>query len=62
MSLSVLQSLLGHAYAETTGRYFRIRSERKTQEYFSTMEYINDTSPVQGTRLRVAFGNAINLS
>jgi site-specific recombinase XerC len=46
MSLPVLQSLLGHANPHTTGRYFRIRSERKTREYFSVMEYISDTSPV----------------
>jgi site-specific recombinase XerC len=46
MSLSVLQSLLGHANPATTGRYFRIQSDRKTREYFSAMEYISDTSPV----------------
>jgi integrase/recombinase XerC len=46
MSLSVLQSLLGHRYPETTGRYFRIQSDRKTREYFSAMEYLGDTSSV----------------
>jgi site-specific recombinase XerC len=46
MSLSVLQSLLGHANPDTTGRYFRIRSERKTREYFAVMEFIRQTAPV----------------
>jgi site-specific recombinase XerD len=46
MSLSVLQSLLGHKYPATSGRYFRIRSDRKTREYFAVMEFVRDTSPV----------------
>jgi integrase/recombinase XerC len=46
MSLSVLQSLLGHKYPATSGRYFRIRSDRKTREYFAVMEFIRDTSPL----------------
>ncbi len=46
MSLPVLQSFMGHAHPDTTGRYFRIRPERKTREYFSVMEYISQTSPV----------------
>lgn len=44
MSLSVLQSLLGHAHPDTTGRYFRIQSDRKTREYFSVMEYLGETA------------------
>jgi site-specific recombinase XerC len=46
MSLPVLQALLGHANPHTTGRYFRVQSERKTREYFSVMEYLGDTSAV----------------
>ncbi len=45
MSLPVLQSLMGHANPNTTGRYFRICSDRKTREYFSVMEFVRDTSP-----------------
>jgi integrase/recombinase XerC len=46
MSLSVLQSLLGHKNPATSGRYFRIRSDRKTREYFAVMEFVRDTSPL----------------
>jgi site-specific recombinase XerD len=46
MSLPVLQSLLGHSNPNTTGRYFRVQSDRKTREYFSVMEYLGDTSAV----------------
>lgn len=46
MPLPVLQELMGHKNPETTGRYFRISSDRKTREYFSVMEYVRDTSPV----------------
>lgn len=46
MSLPVLQALLGHANPHTTGRYFRVQSERKTREYFSVMEYLGDASAV----------------
>ncbi|MFB3813101.1 MAG: tyrosine-type recombinase/integrase [Terriglobales bacterium] len=46
MSLAVLQSFMGHAHPDTTGRYFRIRPERKTREYFAAMEYVDQTSRV----------------
>ena len=46
MPLAVLQELLGHSDPDTTGRYFRVESDRKTREYFAVMEYIGDTSPV----------------
>lgn len=44
MSLPVLQSLLGHSNPNTTGRYFRVQTDRKTREYLSVMEYLGDTS------------------
>lgn len=40
MSSVVLQDLMGHRSPETTGRYFRIRPERKTREYFAAMEMV----------------------
>jgi site-specific recombinase XerC len=46
MQLPVLQSLMGHKNPHTTGRYFRVDSDRKTREYFGAMEYLADTSDV----------------
>jgi site-specific recombinase XerC len=42
MPLPVLQELMGHSNPGTTGRYFRVDSDRKTREYFSVMEYLAD--------------------
>jgi integrase/recombinase XerC len=46
MSAAVLQELLGHSSLNTTQRYFTIKSERLSREYFSAMEYVNKFSPV----------------
>jgi site-specific recombinase XerD len=46
MSAAVLQTLLGHASLKTTARYFHMKNERISSEYFSVMEYVRATSPV----------------
>jgi len=46
MSAAVLQQLMGHASLSPTQRYFRIRPERLTREYFSVMEFVRQGSPV----------------
>lgn len=46
MSSTVLQELMGHANLNTTQRYFRVKGERVAREYFATMEFVNQTSPV----------------
>jgi site-specific recombinase XerC len=46
MPAAVLQVLMGHSSLSPTQRYFRVRPERLTREYFSVMEYIRQGSPV----------------
>lgn len=46
MSASALRDLLGHKGLKTTERYFRIKPERLTREYFSVMEFVKKTSGV----------------
>jgi integrase/recombinase XerD len=44
MSAVVLQELLGHSNLATTQRYFRVKPERLTREYYAAMEFIRQTS------------------
>jgi integrase/recombinase XerC len=46
MSAVVLQELMGHAQLSSTQRYFRVRPERLTREYFAVMEFVRQGSPV----------------
>jgi site-specific recombinase XerD len=46
MSAAVLQELMGHASLNTTQRYFHMKPERLSREYFSVMEYVRQFSPV----------------
>ena len=46
MSAVALQALLGHESLGTTQRYFRIKPQRLSREYFSVMEFVRETSPV----------------
>ncbi|MGA1984038.1 MAG: tyrosine-type recombinase/integrase [Acidobacteriaceae bacterium] len=46
MSAVVLQELMGHANLNTTQRYFGIKPERLSREYFSVMEFVRQFSPV----------------
>jgi integrase/recombinase XerC len=46
MSAAVLQELMGHASLTTTQRYFQIKGERISREYFSVMEFVRQCSPV----------------
>jgi len=46
MSAAVLQELLGHSNLSTSQRYFRVKPERLSREYFATMEFIRQTSAV----------------
>jgi site-specific recombinase XerD len=46
MSAAVLQELMGHANLSATQRYFRVRPERLTREYFSVMEFVRQGSPL----------------
>ena len=45
MSAAVLQELMGHAGLATTQRYFRVKPERLSREYFAAMEFLRETSP-----------------
>jgi len=45
MSAAVLQELMGHASLSTSQRYFRVKPERLSREYFAAMEYLRQTSP-----------------
>lgn len=44
MSAAVLQELMGHASLSTSQRYFRVKPERLSREYFAAMEYLRQTS------------------
>jgi site-specific recombinase XerD len=46
MSAAVLQELLGHASLKNTQRYFRVKPDRLSREYFAAMEFIRHTSPL----------------
>jgi site-specific recombinase XerD len=46
MSSTVLQELMGHASLSTTQRYFHMKGERISREYFATMEFVRQCSPV----------------
>ncbi len=46
MSAVVLQELMGHANLNTTQRYFHIKPERISREYFSVMEFVRQFSQV----------------
>jgi site-specific recombinase XerD len=46
MSAAVLQQLMGHASLTTSQRYFTIKPERLSREYFSVMEYVREFSPI----------------
>jgi site-specific recombinase XerC len=46
MSAAVLQELMGHASLNTTQRYFHLKPERLSREYFAVMEYVKKFSPV----------------
>jgi len=46
MSSTVLQELMGHASLSTTQRYFHMKDERVSREYFSAMEFVGQCSPV----------------
>lgn len=41
MTAAVLQELLGHASLATTQRYFRMKPERLSREYYAAMEFLN---------------------
>lgn len=46
MSAAVLQKLMGHASLNTTQRYFHMKPERISREFFSVMEFVRLTSSV----------------
>lgn len=46
MSAAVLQELMGHSTQNTLQRYFRVKPDRLSREYFSVMEFVRQTSPV----------------
>jgi site-specific recombinase XerC len=46
MSAAVLQELMGHSTQNTLQRYFRVKQDRLSREYFATMEFIRQTSPI----------------
>jgi site-specific recombinase XerD len=46
MSAAVLQTLMGHKSLTTTQRYFTVKPERLSREYYSVMEFVREFSPV----------------
>lgn len=44
MSSVVLKELMGHSSLTTTQRYFRVKPERLSREYFSVMEFVKSTA------------------
>jgi len=46
MSSAVLKELMGHSNLTTTQRYYHMREERLTREYFSVMEYVTQCQAV----------------
>ena len=46
MSSTVLQELMGHASLSTTQRYFHMKDERISREYFAAMEFVGLCSSV----------------
>jgi site-specific recombinase XerD len=46
MSAAVLQQLMGHASLNTTQRYFHMKPERMSREYFAAMEFVRTSSAV----------------
>lgn len=46
MSATVLQELMGHSNLATTQRYFRVKPDRLSREYFAVMEFIRQGSTV----------------
>ena len=45
MSAAVLQELMGHSSQNTLQRYFRVKPDRLSREYFAAMEFIRQSAP-----------------